>query len=78
MTRVLKPGGRLILVDHVASSSRVARVVQRAAEMITVPMASEHFLRRPRTNLEQRPFTIEQEERFKLGLIERLVAQKSR
>jgi hypothetical protein len=44
--------------------------------MITVPMASEHFLRRPRINLEHRPFTIEQEERFKLGLIERLISRK--
>ena len=29
MTRVLRPRGRLILVDHIESSSRVARAVQR-------------------------------------------------
>ena len=78
MTRVLRPGGKLILVDHVASSSRIARGIQGALEVITVPMASEHFLRRPRTKVEQRPFTVERAERFKLGLIERLVAQKNR
>jgi ubiquinone/menaquinone biosynthesis C-methylase UbiE len=78
MTRVLRLGGKLILVDHVASSSRIARGIQRALELITVPMASEHFLRRPRTKIEQRPFTIERAERFKLGLVERLVAVKSR
>ncbi|MGH3675883.1 MAG: class I SAM-dependent methyltransferase [Mycobacterium sp.] len=76
MTRVLRTGGRLILVDHVASSSRVARGVQRALEVVTVPMASEHFLRRPLSKLERRPFTIERAERFKLGLIERVVARK--
>jgi ubiquinone/menaquinone biosynthesis C-methylase UbiE len=76
MTRVVKPGGKLILVDHVASSSRVARGVQRALEVITVPMASEHFLRRPLANVRQRPFTIEQAERFKLGLVERVVARR--
>lgn len=78
MTRVLKPAGRLILVDHVASSSRIARGIQRALEVITVPMASEHFLRRPRTRVEQGPFTIQRAERFKLGLVERLVAVKHR
>lgn len=76
MTRVLRPGGKLILVDHVASSSRIARGVQRALEVITVPMASEHFLRRPRTKVEQRQFTIARAERFKIGLVERLVAHK--
>lgn len=76
MARVLRPGGTLILVDHVASSSRIARGIQRAAEVVTVPMASEHFLRRPLTNLKQRPFTIERAERFKLGLVERIVARK--
>lgn len=77
MTRVLKPDGRLILVDHVASSSRIARAVQRALEVVTVPMASEHFLRRPLTKVTQRPFVIERSERFKLGLIERIVARKA-
>ncbi len=76
MTRVLRPGGKVIPVDHVASSSRTARAIQRALEVVTVPMASEHFLRRPRTELEQRPFTIEQAERFKAGIVERLVAEK--
>jgi ubiquinone/menaquinone biosynthesis C-methylase UbiE len=76
MTRVLRPGGKLILVDHVASSSRVARWVQRALEVVTVPMASEHFLRRPLTKVAQRSFTIERAERFKLGLVERVVARK--
>jgi len=76
MTRVLRPGGKLILVDHVASSSRIARAIQRAIEVITVPMASEHFLRRPLNNLKQLPFEIERAERFKLGLVERIVARK--
>ena len=76
MTRVLRPGGRLILVDHVASSSRVVRGVQRALEIVTVPMASEHFLRRPLTKVTQRAFTIERAERFKLGLMERIVARR--
>jgi ubiquinone/menaquinone biosynthesis C-methylase UbiE len=76
MTRVLRPDGKLILVDHVASSSRIARGIQRAIEVITVPMASEHFLRRPLTNVKQRAFEIERAERFKLGLIERIVARK--
>ena len=76
MSRVLLPGGRLILVDHVASSSRVARGVQRALETVTVPMASEHFLRRPLTKVTQRAFTIERADRFKLGLMERIVARR--
>jgi ubiquinone/menaquinone biosynthesis C-methylase UbiE len=78
MTRVLKPGGQLILVDHVASTSRIARAVQRALEVFTVPMASEHFLRRPLTKVADRPFVIERSERFKLGLVERIVARKTR
>lgn len=76
MTRMLRAGGRLILVDHVASSSRLIRAVQRALEILTVPIGGEHFLRRPLLKVQQRPFVIEHNERFERGIVERLVARK--
>ncbi|RSN24389.1 SAM-dependent methyltransferase [Amycolatopsis sp. WAC 04169] len=76
MTRVLRPGGRLILLDHIASSSRAVRGLQWIAEKITVPMAGEHFLRRPFDRIGDLGLAVEQRERFKLGLVERLVARK--
>lgn len=76
MVRVLRPGGRLILLDHVASTSRVVRGLQWLTEKVTVPMAGEHFLRRPLGKLTALGLTVEHRERFKLGLVERLVARK--
>lgn len=76
MHRVLRPGGRLILVDHVEGSSRVTRVVQRLLETVTIPLGGEHFLRRPLTQVRATGFDVERVERFGLGLVERLVAHK--
>jgi ubiquinone/menaquinone biosynthesis C-methylase UbiE len=76
MTRVLRPGGRLILVDHIESTSRPVRGVQHLLETFTVPLGGEHFLRRPLTQVRAAGFDIEQAQRFKLGLVERLVARK--
>jgi Methylase involved in ubiquinone/menaquinone biosynthesis len=47
MARVLRPGGRLLLVDHVAASAAALRGVQWLYERITIPLAGEHFRRRP-------------------------------
>ncbi|WP_410671485.1 class I SAM-dependent methyltransferase [Amycolatopsis sp. cmx-4-68] len=76
MTRVLRPGGRLILVDHVAASPRVVRAMQWLVELASVPLAGEHFRRRPLKLVEALGLPVERRERFKLGLVERLVARK--
>ena len=76
MCRVLRPGGLLLLADHVAASSVPVRAVQRLLELVTVRQASEHFLRRPRDTVLATGFEIEQQERFTLGIVERVAARK--
>lgn len=76
MQRVLRPGGLLLLADHVASSAAPARAVQRLLEIVTVPMAGEHFLRRPIDHVRAAGFDVERHDRFKLGIVERLAARK--
>ena len=77
MRRVLRPGGRLLLADHVASTRFPIRIAQRLLELATVPLGGEHFLRRPRIDVEAAGFRIDQAERFKAGLVERLAATRA-
>ncbi|NTV40064.1 MAG: class I SAM-dependent methyltransferase [Demequinaceae bacterium] len=76
--RVLRPGGTLLMADHVVSTSRPYRVFQRVAETVTRPMFGESFTRRP--SLAAREFEIEivEVERLGRGAIERLRATKPR
>ena len=50
--------------------------MQWLVERASVPLAGEHFRRRPSKEVEARGLPIERRERFKLGLVERLVARK--
>jgi len=76
MKRVLRPGGLLLLADHVASPNVLGRAVQRLAEVVTVRMGGEHFRRRPLEVVEAEGLVIEQHERFGMGLVERCAARK--
>lgn len=76
MWRVLRPGGLLLLADHVVSTSAPVRLLQRLLELVTIPIGGENFRRRPINHVRAAGFAIERQERFKLGIVERLVARK--
>ncbi len=76
MARVLRPGGLLLLADHVESTSLWLRALQRMVEIGSVPFAGEHFRRRPLRHVEAAGLRIEEHDRFKRGLVERLAARK--
>jgi ubiquinone/menaquinone biosynthesis C-methylase UbiE len=76
MARVLRPGRRLLLLDHVAGSAWPVRAVQRLLELVTVPLGGEHFLRRPLNQVHAAGLSVDQSERFKLGVVERIAARK--
>jgi ubiquinone/menaquinone biosynthesis C-methylase UbiE len=75
MRRVLRPGGRLLLLEHVRSPVRAVRIAQELIEPLFLRFASDHLLREPRDAVECAGFEVEQLTRAKLGLVERLVAR---
>src|SRR4051812_38659186 len=53
LARVLRPGGRLLMADHVESSAGLGRGVQRVLDAVTPDEAGEHHRRRPLLLMEQ-------------------------
>jgi len=74
--RVLRPGGRFVLLEHVRSPVRPVRAVQRLLAPAFVRFGADHVLREPLERVRAEGFSIELLERSKLGLVERLVARK--
>jgi ubiquinone/menaquinone biosynthesis C-methylase UbiE len=76
MRRVLTPGGRLLLLDHVGSTWPPVYAVQWLLERVTIRAAGEHFMRRQRPLVQAAGFRIVEAERLKAGTVERLHAVK--
>ena len=76
MSRVLKPGGRLILVDHVRSTVRPILWLQRLYESIPSRTKGEFMTRRPSLHVMAANFDIQAQDRLRAGVVERLVAIK--
>jgi len=76
MRRVLRPGGRLLLLDHVASTWWPIWALQRLVELVSIRTAGEHQTRRPRPLVEAAGLVVEEAQRFKAGAIERVAAVK--
>jgi ubiquinone/menaquinone biosynthesis C-methylase UbiE len=74
--RVLRPGGRLVAVEHVRSPVRAVRAVERVLEPASVRFGADHLTRDPLDYLAGVGFEIETVQRSKWGIVERLSARK--
>ena len=74
--RVLRPGGRFLAVEHVASPVWAVRMVQKILDWVSVRTVADHLVREPLLHLQAEGFQVERVERRKWGIIERVAARK--
>jgi ubiquinone/menaquinone biosynthesis C-methylase UbiE len=76
MARVLKPGGALLLLDHIGSSWPPVWVLQWLVERVTIRTAGEHFTRRQLAHVKAAGLEVVETERTKAGCVEKIAARK--
>ena len=76
MSRVLVPGGQLLLLDHIGSTWPPLYVLQWLAERLTIPLSGEHFTRRQLPLVRACGFEVVETHRLKAGTVERIRAIK--
>jgi ubiquinone/menaquinone biosynthesis C-methylase UbiE len=74
--RLLRPGGRLVMVEHVRSPSTGVRLGQRVLNPLAVRFAADHLLREPLADVRRLGLEVLELERLKWGIVERLVVRK--
>jgi ubiquinone/menaquinone biosynthesis C-methylase UbiE len=74
--RVLRPGGRLLLLEHVRSPRRTIRAAQRLLDPLAIRFKADHLAREPLDHLAAEHFVIDELQRSKLGIVERVAARK--
>jgi ubiquinone/menaquinone biosynthesis C-methylase UbiE len=74
--RVLRPGGWLLLLEHVRSPVRAVQGVERLLEPLFIRFMADNLTREPLDYLPGVGFEIDEVERSKWGIVERLRAHK--
>lgn len=76
MHRVLRPGGTLLLLDHIVSHHRLIHLGQWLLEKLTLRMLGDYMTRRPLPLVQEAGFAVQRRQRLKAGTVERLAATK--
>jgi ubiquinone/menaquinone biosynthesis C-methylase UbiE len=76
--RVLRPHGRFVLLEHVRSPVPVVRGGQLILDPLVRWLQADHLVREPLEHLRAEGFAIDELERSKWGIVERVVARKPR
>jgi ubiquinone/menaquinone biosynthesis C-methylase UbiE len=76
MARVLRPGGKLLLLDHIGSRWWPVWAVQRLIEVFTARGAGEYMTRRPLPMLAAAGLRVTESQQLKWGTVERVAAVK--
>jgi ubiquinone/menaquinone biosynthesis C-methylase UbiE len=78
MRRVLRPGGLMLLLDHIGSTWPPIWAVQRLIEQFTIRNAGEYMTRRQLPLVRAAGFEVVETQRLKAGTVERVAARKPR
>ena len=74
--RVLRPGGRFVALEHVRSPAAFVRGAQRLLQPLMCRLEGDNLLREPAEHLRAEGLEIEELERSKWGIVERVAARK--
>jgi ubiquinone/menaquinone biosynthesis C-methylase UbiE len=75
--RMLRPGGRFLLVEHGPSTNVVVCLGQRAVEPLTVRFGADHLTRDPVPFVREAGFRVDDVQRSRAGIVFRVAASKA-
>ena len=75
--RILRPGGRFLLVEHGPSANRVICGAQKVLDPLFVRFQADHITRNPVPYVEGAGFQVGEVQRSRAGIVFRVVARKA-